>query len=62
MEWYLGHYLYISRLLVFSIDYTGNIYGPMRLPLLSDKDPRPAFSPVWSIQNIQFTKLLNQEY
>jgi outer membrane receptor for ferrienterochelin and colicins len=39
-----------------SIDYTGNIYGPMLLPLLSDLDPRPAKSPVWSIQNIQLTK------
>ncbi|MGV7108055.1 TonB-dependent receptor [Flavobacterium sp. U410] len=38
-----------------SIDYTGNIYGPMRLPLLSDLDPRPEYSPIWSIQNIQFT-------
>lgn len=38
-----------------SIDYTGNIYGPMRLPLLSNLDPRPEYSPVWSIQNIQFT-------
>jgi len=36
------------------IDYTGNIYSPMRLPLLSDLDPRKEFSPVWSIQNIQF--------
>jgi outer membrane receptor for ferrienterochelin and colicins len=44
-----------------TIDYTGNVYGPMRLPLLSDKDPRPAFSPVWSIQNIQFTKLCNKQ-
>ncbi len=44
----------------FSIDYTGNIYGPMRLPLLSDKDPRAASSPVWSIQNIQLTKLVNR--
>jgi len=35
------------------IDYTGNVYSPMRLPLLGDKDPRSAFSPVWSIQNIQ---------
>jgi outer membrane receptor for ferrienterochelin and colicins len=43
-----------------SIDYTGNIYGPMRLPLLSPLDPRPGTSPVWSIQNIQFTKLVNQ--
>lgn len=38
-----------------SIDYTGNLYGPMRLPLLSDLDPRPEYSPLWSIQNIQFT-------
>ncbi|WP_028787523.1 TonB-dependent receptor plug domain-containing protein [Terrimonas ferruginea] len=40
------------------IDYTGNIYGPMRLPLLSPTDPRPDMSPVWSIQNIQLTKKL----
>lgn len=38
-----------------SVDYTGNIYGPMRLPLLSDLDPRSENSPVWSIQNIQLT-------
>ncbi|MBD3723706.1 MAG: TonB-dependent receptor [Flavobacteriaceae bacterium] len=38
-----------------SFDYTGTIYGPMRLPLLSDLDPRPEYSPIWSIQNIQFT-------
>jgi outer membrane receptor for ferrienterochelin and colicins len=37
------------------IDYTGNLYGPMRLPLLGELDPRKANSPVWSIQNIQFT-------
>lgn len=37
------------------IDYTGNIYGPMRLPLLGDLDPRKPFSPIWSIQNVQFT-------
>jgi outer membrane receptor for ferrienterochelin and colicins len=40
----------------FTIDYTGNIYGPMRLPLLGDKDPRAEFSPWFSIQNIQLTK------
>jgi len=38
-----------------SIDYTGNLYGPMRLPLLGDLDPRKEHSPFWSIQNIQFT-------
>ncbi len=39
-----------------TIDYTGNIYGPMKLPLLGPLDPRPANSPVWSLQNIQLTK------
>lgn len=38
-----------------SIDYTGNIYSPMRLPLLGELDPRKPISPWWSIQNIQFT-------
>lgn len=42
------------------IDYTGNIYGPMLLPLLSDLDPRSRQSPVWSIQNIQLTKKWKQ--
>lgn len=40
----------------FSVDYTGNVYGPMRLPLLGDLDNRAAYSPWWSIQNIQLTK------
>lgn len=35
------------------LDYTGNLYGPMRLPLLGDLDPRAEFSPVWSIQNLK---------
>lgn len=39
-----------------SFDYTGNIYGPMRLPVLSEEDPRAKISPVWSLQNIQVTK------
>jgi outer membrane receptor for ferrienterochelin and colicins len=39
-----------------SFDYTGNIYGPMRLPVLSSDDPRASTSPVWSLQNIQVTK------
>jgi len=38
-----------------TLDYTGNLYGPMRLPLLSDLDPRSEYSPTWSIQNIQLT-------
>lgn len=44
-----------------TIDYTGNVYGPMRLPLLSAGDPRKAFSPWWSIQNIQLTKKLGKK-
>ncbi|TKB99026.1 TonB-dependent receptor [Pedobacter cryophilus] len=46
---------YKIRKMNLGIDYTGNIYSPMRLPLVSDTDPRSAFSPVWSIQNIQLT-------
>jgi outer membrane receptor for ferrienterochelin and colicins len=38
-----------------NFDYTGNIYGPMRLPLLGETDPRSEYSPVWSLQNIQLT-------
>lgn len=38
------------------IDYTGNIYSPMKLPRLSDSDPRPENSPWFSIQNVQITK------
>ncbi|TKC07375.1 TonB-dependent receptor [Pedobacter frigoris] len=46
---------YKLKPLKLAIDYTGNIYSRMRLPLLSKLDPRKEFSPVWSIQNIQFT-------
>ncbi|WP_394347952.1 TonB-dependent receptor domain-containing protein [Maribacter algarum] len=46
---------YNFRNLKLSVDYTGNLYGPMRLPTLGERDPRSDFSPVWSIQNIQFT-------
>ena len=38
-----------------SFDYTGNVYSPMRLPLLGINDPRKPESPWWSIQNIQLT-------
>jgi len=46
---------YTFRNAGLKVDYTGNLYGPMRLPLISDTDPRAAFSPWWSIQNIQLT-------
>lgn len=38
-----------------TIDYSGNLYGPMRLPVLNELDPRLATSKTYSIQNIQFT-------
>src|SRR5690606_12670507 len=51
--WSLG---YTFGEMGLKIDYTGNLYGPMRLPLLSDTDPRKEYSPWWGIQNIQLTK------
>ncbi|SHJ65785.1 outer membrane receptor for ferrienterochelin and colicins [Maribacter aquivivus] len=51
-NWSVG---YDIRTWNLNIDYTGNLYGPMRLPTLGESDPRSDFSPVWSIQNIQFT-------
>jgi outer membrane receptor for ferrienterochelin and colicins len=38
-----------------SLDFTGNLTGPMRLPLLSELDPRREISRPYSIQNIQMT-------
>ncbi|HMN32440.1 MAG TPA: TonB-dependent receptor [Chitinophagaceae bacterium] len=55
--WNIG---YSIKKIGFTVDYTGNVYSPMRLPLLSDTDPRSEFSPWWSIQNIQFTKKINK--
>ncbi|HET8838833.1 MAG TPA: TonB-dependent receptor [Flavobacteriaceae bacterium] len=51
-KWTISYEIQPWHLLV---DYTGNIYSPMRLPLLGDLDPRPEYAPWWSIQNIQFT-------
>jgi outer membrane receptor for ferrienterochelin and colicins len=45
-----------------TIDYTGNLFGPMRLPLLGELDPRPEYSPFWSIQNIQITKSFKDQW
>ena len=39
-----------------TLDYTGNVTGPMRLPVVPD-DYRPEYSPWFSIQNIQLTKI-----
>lgn len=46
---------YTLTKLNLTLDYTGNLYSPMNLPLLGDTDPRPDTSPWWSIQNVQFT-------
>lgn len=51
-NWAFSYKNYATHL---TVDYTGNLYGPMRLPLLGDLDPRSEYSPVWSIQNIQLT-------
>ncbi|RYG03865.1 MAG: TonB-dependent receptor, partial [Chitinophagaceae bacterium] len=53
---------YTIRAAALTIDYTGNIYGPMKLPLLSALDPRPEYSPFWSLQNIQFTRKFNHGF
>ena len=45
---------FLFKKLKTEIDYTGNVYSPMRLPLASELDPRNEFSPWWSTQNIQF--------
>ncbi len=47
--------LYTIPSMDLDIDYTGNLYGPMRLPLISEWDPRPEYSKTYSIQNIQLT-------
>lgn len=45
----------------YKIDYTGNFYGSMLLPLLNELDPRAAKSPFYSIQNIQVTYYINKK-
>lgn len=40
----------------FTVDYTGNLYGPMKMPLLGPLDSRPLYSPIWTLQNVQFSK------
>lgn len=57
--WNIG---YTFNSIGLSIDYTGNLYGPMRLPLLGDLDSRKEFSPWFSIQNIQLTKTFGKNF
>lgn len=49
---------YLIQSARLSIDYTGNIYGPMRLVTV-ENDFRPEFSPWFSLQNVQLTQKLN---
>ncbi|MEM7185337.1 MAG: TonB-dependent receptor, partial [Bacteroidota bacterium] len=53
---------YKFRDIDLTVDYTGNVYGPMRLPLLGALDPRDEFSPWFSIQNIQLTKKFGSQW
>jgi len=46
---------YTFNRLNLTADYSGNLYGPMRLPLVSELDPRLPYSETYSIQNIQLT-------
>lgn len=57
--WTVGYHLHALEL---TLDYTGNVYSPMRLPLLGPLDDRPEFSPWWSVQNIQITKKLGTSW
>lgn len=57
--WTIGYHYHPLEL---TIDYTGNVYSPMRLPLLGELDDRPEYSPWWSLQNIQITKGLGEKW
>ncbi|WP_107038287.1 TonB-dependent receptor [Brumimicrobium mesophilum] len=53
MTWNIGYDFPKAGL---KVEYTGLVYGPMKLPLISDLDPRLGESKAFSIQNIQLTK------
>ncbi len=44
-----------KRFYNINVDFTGQVYGPMRLPVLPN-DFRPAYSPWYTLQNIQLSK------
>lgn len=46
----------------WGLDYTGNLYGSMRLPLAGENDPRPEYSPVWSLQNLKMSWEINSQW
>ena len=57
--WSVGYQFFRLGL---TVDYTGNVNSPMRLPLLGPLDDRPGYSPWYSIQNIQLTKSLGEKW
>ena len=57
--WSVG---YTFNKIGLTVDYTGNLYGPMLLPLLGELDNRASESPVWSLQNIQLTKKFSKGF
>ncbi|PZX53989.1 outer membrane receptor for ferrienterochelin and colicins [Algoriphagus ratkowskyi] len=57
--WSVGYEIFSLGL---TVDYTGNVYSPMRLPLLGPLDDRPGYSPWYSLQNIQLTKKLGEKW
>lgn len=57
--WSVGYEFFKTGL---KVDYTGNVYSPMRLPLLGPLDDRDDYSPWFSIQNIQLTKSFGDKW
>ena len=57
--WTLGYHFHPLEL---TLDYTGNVFGPMRLPLLGPLDDRPEYSSWWSLQNIQVTRKFGKRW
>lgn len=52
---------YTFRKTNLTVDYTGQVYSPMRLPILPN-DFRPEYSPWFSLQNVQLTKKLKNNW
>lgn len=44
----------------FAVDFTGQFYGPMRLPVV-ENDFRPEYSPWYSLANIKASKKINKD-
>lgn len=53
---------YTIKPLKIKANYSGNIYGPMRLPLLGPLDDRDEYSDWWSLQNIQLSRTINSKW